>query len=76
MTCRGIHPGVIVATKYTEEKQRSLLYVREMGSIKRAEARKLLGTNDAKAGYVLRKMMKTGLLRKEGSFKDSLYLLP
>lgn len=52
-----------------------IAYVKEHGSVRRAEVRKLLGTNEAKAGYVLQKMLKTGLLRKEGSFKDSRYLL-
>lgn len=60
----------------TEEEQKVIVYVKEHGSIRRAEAQKLLSTNEAKAGYVLQKMQKTGLLRKEGSFKDSRYLIP
>jgi ATP-dependent DNA helicase RecG len=53
-----------------------LAYIKEHGSIKRAEALKLLEINDTKAGYLLQKMQKIGLLRKEGRFKETRYLLP
>lgn len=53
-----------------------LAYIKEHGSIRRSEAQKLLKINDTKAGYLLQKMYKTGLLRKEGRFKETRYLLP
>ncbi len=53
-----------------------LAYVKEHGSIKRSEGQKLLVINEAKAGYLLQKMLKAGLLRREGRFKDARYLLP
>ena len=53
-----------------------LAYIKEHGSIKRAEAQKLLEINDTKAGYLLQKMQKIGLLRKEGRLKETRYLLP
>jgi ATP-dependent DNA helicase RecG len=52
-----------------------LAYTKEHGSIRRAEAQKLLAIGDTKAGYLLQKMQKSGLLRKEGRFKDTRYLL-
>lgn len=60
----------------TEMEQKVLTYVKEHGFIKRAEASKVFGINEARAGYMLQKMLKRGLLRKEGRFKDSRYLLP
>jgi len=33
-------------------------------------------TLDTKAGYLLQKMQKIGILRKEGRFKETRYLLP
>jgi DNA-binding MarR family transcriptional regulator len=53
-----------------------LAYIKEHGSIRRVEAQKLLEINDTKAGYLLQKMQKSGLLRKEGRFKETRYLLP
>jgi ATP-dependent DNA helicase RecG len=53
-----------------------LAYVKEHGSIRRAEAQKLLVINDTKAGYLLQKMQKAGQLRKVGRFKETRYLLP
>jgi len=50
-------------------------YIKEHGSIRRAEAEKLLAISDTKAGYLLQKMQKSGLLRKEGRFKETRYLL-
>jgi predicted HTH transcriptional regulator len=52
-----------------------LAYTKEHGSIRRAEAEKLLAISDTKAGYLLQKMQKSGLLRKEGRFKETRYLL-
>lgn len=53
-----------------------LAYIKEHGSIRRPEAQKLLRINDTKAGYLLQKMYKNGLLRKMGRFKETRYLLP
>lgn len=53
-----------------------LAYIKEHGTIRRSEAQKLLKINDTKAGYLLQKMYKIGLLRKEGRFKETRYLLP
>ena len=60
----------------SDEELRILAYVREHGSIRRAEAQKLLTIGDTKAGYLLQKMQKSGLLRKEGRFKETRYLMP
>ena len=59
-----------------DEEQRILAYVKEHGSIRRADAQELLDVNEARARYLLQKMQKAGQLRKEGRYKDARYLLP
>jgi predicted HTH transcriptional regulator len=63
-----------IEVQLTDEEQRILAYVRKHGSIRRAEAQKLLGVNEARSRYLLQKMQKAGQLRKEGRYKDARYL--
>jgi ATP-dependent DNA helicase RecG len=57
------------------DEERILAYVREHGSIKRADCQQLLGVDDIKAKYVLRKMKEAGLLRQEGTRRGARYVL-
>ncbi len=57
------------------DEERILAYVREHGFIKRADCQQLLGVDDTRAKYVLRKMKDAGLLRQEGSRRGSRYVL-
>jgi predicted HTH transcriptional regulator len=66
----------VMTAELSEEEQRVLSYVKEHGSIKRAEAQKLLEVSDRRAKYVLEKMEKARLLRQEGQHKSARYLLP
>ena len=59
----------------SEEEQRIIAYVKEHGSIKRADAQKLLDVSDRRAKYVLEKMEKARLLRQKGRQKSAHYLL-
>lgn len=68
-----IKPGSLALS---DAELKIMAYIKEHGSIKRAEALRLLEINDTKAGYLLQKMQKIGLLRKEGRFKETRYLLP
>jgi ATP-dependent DNA helicase RecG len=68
-----VKPGSLALS---DAELKVLAYAKEHGSIRRAEAQKLLAIGDTKAGYMLQKMQKSGLLRKEGRFKDARYLLP
>jgi ATP-dependent DNA helicase RecG len=52
-----------------------LAYIREHGSIKRADCQQLLGVDEIKAKYVLRKMKDAGLLRQEGTRRGAHYVL-
>lgn len=65
----------VMPAKLSEEEQIVLAYVKEHGSIKRAEAQKLLEVSDRRAKYVLEKMEKARLLRQEGQQKGARYLL-
>jgi len=56
----------VMPAEFSEEEQRIIAYVKEHGSIKRAEAQKLLEVSDRRAKYVLEKMEKARLLRQEG----------
>ncbi len=60
----------------SDDRLRILVYVKEHGSIRRGKAQKLLEINDTKSGYLLQKMQKAGLLRKEGRFKETRYFMP
>ena len=57
------------------EEERILAYIREHGSIKRADCQQLLGVDYIKAKYVLRKMKDAGLLRQEGTRRGARYVL-
>ena len=59
----------------SEEEQRIIAYVKEHGSIRRSEAKKLLEVSDRRAKYVLETMEKARLLRQEGQQKGARYLL-
>jgi ATP-dependent DNA helicase RecG len=65
----------VMTAERSEEEQRVLAYVKEHGSIKRAEAQKLLDVSDRRAKYVLEKMEKARLLRQEGRQKSARYML-
>ena len=65
----------VMPAELSEEEQRVLAFVKEHGSIKRAEAQKLLEVSDRRAKYVLEKMEKARLLRQEGRQKSARYLL-
>jgi len=67
-------PPIQVALETDEEK--ILAYVREHGSIKRAECQALLNVTETQARYILKKMKDRLLLRLEGTGKPSRYLLP
>ena len=64
----------VMTAELSEEEQRVLAYVKEHGSIKRAEAQKLLEVSDRRAKYVLEKMEKARLLRQEGRQKSARYM--
>jgi ATP-dependent DNA helicase RecG len=65
----------VMPAELSEEEQRVLAYVKEHGSIRRAEAQKLLEVSDRRAKYILEKMEKARLLRQEGRQKSARYLL-
>ncbi|MDD1761666.1 MAG: hypothetical protein LUQ59_05485 [Methanothrix sp.] len=57
------------------DEKRILSYVREHGFIKRADCQQLLGVDDIRAKYILRKMKDAGILRQEGTRRGSRYVL-
>jgi ATP-dependent DNA helicase RecG len=57
------------------DEERILAYIREHGTIKRADCQQLLGVDEIKAKYVLRKMKDAGLLRQEGTRRGAHYVL-
>jgi len=65
----------VMPAEFSLEEQRIIAYVKEHGSIKRAEAQKLLDVSDRRAKYVLDKMEKARLLRQEGRQKSARYQL-
>jgi ATP-dependent DNA helicase RecG len=52
-----------------------LAYVKEHGSIKRADCQQLLGVDEIKAKYILRKMRDARLLLQEGTRRGAHYVL-
>ncbi len=58
------------------EEERILAYVRVHGSIKRSECQQLLGVDEIRAKYILRKMRDAGLLLQEGTRRGARYVLP
>lgn len=58
------------------DEERVLAYVRERGSIARAEAVRVLGLSDNRARYILQKLTRNGALRQEGPTRRSRYTLP
>ena len=65
-----------ILTPLADEEQRIRAYVKKHGFIKRVEVQELLDVNEARARYLLQKMLKAGYLRKEGQYRDARYLLP
>ena len=63
------------ATPETDE-DRILAYVRETGSINNAQCRGLLGVDEVRAYYLVRKLTKKGNLRPRGSGRWRVYVLP
>jgi len=57
------------------DEERILAYIREHGTIKRADCQQLLGVDEIKAKYVLRKLKDAGLLRQEGTRRGAHYVL-
>jgi ATP-dependent DNA helicase RecG len=57
------------------DEERILAYIREHGSIKRADCRQLLGVDEIKAKYILREMRDGGLLLQEGTRRGAHYVL-
>ncbi len=55
-------------------EERILAYVREHGSINNEECRRLLGVKLTQAGYLLKKMVARGLLRRDGLGRWTRYL--
>jgi len=60
---------------YSEEKQ-ILAYIREHGSITNAQCRELLDVDFNHASYLLKKMHRDGLLKREGKHRWACYKLP
>jgi len=58
------------------DEEKILAYVREHGSIGNAECRGLLGAEMLRAWYLLRKLSKSGALKREGTRRWARYLLP
>ncbi len=58
------------------DEEKVLAYVRQHGSIKRAECQELLGISKDQARHLLGKMRQRGLLRSEGERKATRYYLP
>jgi predicted HTH transcriptional regulator len=59
-----VKPGSLALS---DSELKILAYVKEHGSIRRAEAQKLLQINDTEAGYLLQKMRKGGPSAKRGT---------
>jgi len=67
---------VQVALPAQTDEEKILAYVREHGSIKREECQQLLGITRDQARYLLGKMWRQGLIRREGERKGTRYFLP
>lgn len=67
-------PPVQAALETDEEK--IMAYVREHGSIKRAECRALLGITELRAKYILQRMKKKSLLALRGTRRGASYHMP
>jgi ATP-dependent DNA helicase RecG len=65
----------VVAPLPQTEEEKILAYVREHGSIKRADCQQLLRVTEIRAKYLLQKMQKIGLLRLEGGGRGARYVL-
>jgi len=67
--------AVLYNTPAMSAEERILEYIREHGSIKRADCQQLLGIDEIGAKYILRKMKEAGLLRQEGTRRGAHYVL-
>ncbi len=61
--------------KTETDEERVLAYVRERGSITNEECRKLLGAGISRASYLLRRLVETGKLRRQGTRRWARYFL-
>lgn len=71
----GEEPAVVGGAEQTDE-ERILAYVAELGSINNPECRGHLGVEFGRASYLLKKMAREGLLRREGQRRWTVYRLP
>jgi ATP-dependent DNA helicase RecG len=62
-------------TQQRSDKDKILDYVREHGSIKRAECQILLNIDSRRATYILQAMKNSGVLKQEGTDKSTHYVL-
>ena len=72
----NVSEEVKTTTSPRTDEEKILTYVREHGSIKRAECQHLLGITRDQARYLLGKMWKRGILRREGEGKGTRYYAP
>jgi ATP-dependent DNA helicase RecG len=70
----AIHPTVQVAQQTDED--RILARVHEYGSINNTECRELLGVDEARAYYLLKKLSDSGRLKPTGKGRWRVYVLP
>jgi DNA-binding NtrC family response regulator len=64
------------ASPLTTNEEKILAYVREHGSISNEECRDLISVDRHRANYLLQKMQRYGLLRREGELRWARYYLP
>jgi predicted HTH transcriptional regulator len=57
-------------------EERVLAYVRQHGSITNADCQTLLGYGSDRAGRLLARLLRAGMLRREGTYRWSIYRLP
>ena len=63
----------VLAPGLTDKEQQVLEYVREHGTITRAEAEKVLGMSASTASRLIKKMVRTGLLLQHGKARSIRY---
>ena len=79
---RGTRYRLKVSAELPEQREpqtdedRLVAHVREAGSITNAECRALLGVDDTRASYLLKKLCDAGRLKPEGKGKWRQYVLP
>ena len=58
-----------------ESYKKIIQYIEEKGAITNKDAQSLLNVKDSRALKILKELVETGVLRKEGKFKGSYYKL-